>query len=43
MLNATITIKKDKPISMQITPSFQLPEIYQKMNIKVELPGSNTS
>ncbi len=23
---------------MQITPSFQLPEIYQKMNIKVELP-----
>ena len=38
MLNATITIKKDKPISMQITPSFQLPEIYQKMNIKVELP-----
>lgn len=38
MLNAIITIKKDKPISMQITPSFQLPEIYQKMNIKVELP-----
>ncbi len=38
MLNATITIKKDKPISMQITPSFQLPEIYQKMNIKIELP-----
>ena len=38
MLDAVITIKKDKPISMQITPSFQLPEIYQKMNIKVELP-----
>ena len=38
LLDAIITIKKDKPISMQITPSFQLPEIYQKMNIKVELP-----
>ena len=38
MLHAILTIKKDKPISMQITPSFQLPEIYQKMNIKVELP-----
>jgi len=40
LLDAIITIKKDKPISMQITPSFQLPETYQKMNIKVELPES---
>lgn len=38
MLDAIITVKKGKPISMQITPSFQLPETYQKMNIKVELP-----
>ena len=38
MLDAIITIKAGKPISMQITSSFQFPKIYEKMNIKCEIP-----
>ncbi len=38
MLDAVINIKRNKPIAIQITPSFQLPEVYEKMNIKCELP-----
>ncbi len=39
-LDAKICIKKGKPISIRITPSFQLPKIYHKMNIQYELPDS---
>ncbi len=39
-LDAQISIKKGKPISIRITPSYQLPKIYNKMNIKCELPES---
>lgn len=36
-LDAKISIKKGKPISIKVTPSFQLPKAYNKMNIKCEL------
>ncbi len=36
-LDAKISIKKGKPISIKITSSFQLPKEYSKMNIKCEL------
>lgn len=37
ILNASISIKKNAPISMEITPSTQSPKIYENMHIKCTL------
>ena len=40
MLNVSIKIKKDTPISMIITPGTNHPKIYDNMNIKCEIPDA---